>query len=286
MLDSALIALAISRGKCPVIYEIIDLRVNPISRSIWQRSVSAIDCYVASRASAVVVTARGFLSEYYAKRVAGIESKTLVLEPKLPRSFIGIESRGQPRHPGRPIKISYIGFVRYRSMIESIVRAVGNRGGEFEFHLYGSGVDDQLSNVMAQFANVFNHGPFVAADRRRIYAEVDLSCAIYDNSDPNVRLAIPNKLFESLYYGVPLAVSADTELARRVEMYQNGFVVDPREVDFAEQLLSQISVDRINLAGEAALRVLDMELVMDFDSAARQLSELLCLPDAEPEERI
>lgn len=49
--------------------------------------------------------------------------------------------------------------------------------------------------------------------------------ALYDVSNPNNRLASPNKLFEAMKYGKPSIVSADTFMAEIVERWRCGISV-------------------------------------------------------------
>jgi len=75
--------------------------------------------------------------------------------------------------------------------------------------------------------NVFYHGPFKNPDELlSIYSSIDICYVVYDSTDGNVKLAIPNKLYECLFFLTPMIVAKGTYLAERVKELQIGFEVD------------------------------------------------------------
>src|SRR5690606_36062673 len=115
-------------------------------------------------------------------------------------------------------------------------------------------------------------GPFRNPDDLgKIYDNLDVSYFVYDNTETNVRLAIPNKLYESMYFGVPGIVAASTTLAERVQQLGVGFVVDPSKGDFVGRWLETVSIDDIKGAAERCLMVPKDELVEDDENLLRAL---------------
>ena len=53
---------------------------------------------------------------------------------------------------------------------------------------------------------------------------------MYDSTDLNVRLALPNKLYESMYFKKPILVSSNTYLSQVVDQYGIGFKWDQNDM--------------------------------------------------------
>ena len=99
-----------------------------------------------------------------------------------------------------------------------------------EIHVHGKG---QYQNVVedyaGQYENIKYFGPYNAfTDTQRIYASLDMIYLIYDihQVSLNNRLALPNKLYECMYYSVPLLCSKDTYLEEKVKEYGVGTSID------------------------------------------------------------
>ncbi len=101
---------------------------------------------------------------------------------------------------------------------------------EIEIHIYGKG---QYQKVVEDYADKYDNikyfGPYNAfTDTQRIYASIDIIYLIYDTHQVslNNRLALPNKLYECMYYKVPLLCSKDTYLEEKVKEYGVGTAID------------------------------------------------------------
>ena len=68
-------------------------------------------------------------------------------------------------------------------------------------------------------------------DIDKIYSQVDLSFVMYDSEDLNVKLALPNKLYESMAFKTPLLVSKKTFLSEKVFEYRIGFSWSEAKMD-------------------------------------------------------
>ena len=59
---------------------------------------------------------------------------------------------------------------------------------------------------------------------------VDCVYAVYDADNPNVRIALPNKLYESILCELPIIVAKQTYLAELVKEWGVGISVNHKEV--------------------------------------------------------
>ena len=70
--------------------------------------------------------------------------------------------------------------------------------------------------------------------KKKLYDHVDIINAVYGNSSLIVRSALPNKLYDCIYYKKPIMVCAQTYLAAVVQKYHLGFAVDPETDDIMQ----------------------------------------------------
>lgn len=93
-----------------------------------------------------------------------------------------------------------------------------------------------------------------------IYSSIDINYILYDASNNNVKLALPNKLYESIAFGCPIICSEDVSLGLLV--HGNGFGV-ASSVDDLEKSLDELIVNyeayRSRLLGEPETSYLDMQ---------------------------
>lgn len=242
-LDSTIITSLAFKKSVPLVYEVGDIRNPDRNHSIFSRLVYAFEKTIVRRATTVVVTAPAFLEEYYSKMQPSVGDKGFVVENKLPADFAGLAARPGRASFHQPIRLGFVGAFRYADSLIPLVDAVSERLGTYELHLYGDGpLRDVLQARVRRAENLFYHGPFKNPDDLgRIYGAIDINYVVYDNKDPNVRMALPNKLYESIYFGKPIVVAANTQLAKRVDELGIGFVVDPRQKGFAESFLDALS---------------------------------------------
>jgi hypothetical protein len=66
-------------------------------------------------------------------------------------------------------------------------------------------------------------------------------------------MALPNKLYDGPYFGVPIVVAEATLLAERAREWGIGIVVDPRLRGFADRLLDRLTPEYVGVLSETAL---------------------------------
>ncbi len=64
-----------------------------------------------------------------------------------------------------------------------------------------------------------------------LYGKCDVMYSVYNADMHNVRVALPNKLYESVYCEIPLIVAKNTYLAQVVEDWGVGVAVDHKSVE-------------------------------------------------------
>ncbi|HET8886990.1 MAG TPA: glycosyltransferase [Salinimicrobium sp.] len=197
------------------IYEIGDIR-----RIKW-KVFDLLYRFLLNRQNKIIVTSNMF-AEYLIKKYKIPSSKIKIIENKLNPELFSTKPIPKLKFNDRKIKVGIIGLLRYRQIIDFLSVIVHNEN--LEVYIYGSG---PLSSDILKFVNdknIFYHGEFeYPKDLEEIYSKIDLSFVMYDSNELNVRLALPNKLYESIYFNVPLIVSSNTYLSKKVEEYGVGF---------------------------------------------------------------
>lgn len=266
MFDCALLGLLILSKNTVFVYKVVDLISVQFGRSILSKIMNLFERLIIKYSDVMSITSPAFLN-YYSNLCSDVAKKSLVLENLLPKYFNNdVKRPNTVRVPGSPLRLGFIGFYRYESSILPLIEAVAKNEGLYEFHMFGVVSDgDKVHDLICSSSNVYYHGPYGIFDLPDIYRRIDVNCAIYDNADNNVKLALPNKLYESLYFGVPLIVSSGTYLSDLVLQYKAGFVCDPKDVNYGELFLKSLTVESILCASQNALLCPTERLIYNDD---------------------
>ncbi|MAP80969.1 MAG: hypothetical protein CL526_07750 [Aequorivita sp.] len=203
-------------------YEIGDIRqisgnqaVSNLYDGIYKKALK--------KCSKIFVTSTGF-KRFFADKYSVDVMKFRVIENKLPVSLFSPFDRSEFRHiKSSSYIVSIIGLLRYKNII-SFLTAYYKADAKFKIKIFGDGplrdeimkfVDNDNVQYFGQFRN--------PDDLFEIYNQTDLSFTMYNSKNKNVQLALPNKLYESIYFRRPILVSADTYLEEMVNKYQVGF---------------------------------------------------------------
>ena len=77
-----------------------------------------------------------------------------------------------------------------------------------------------------------------------LYSRCDVIYSVYDADMANVRVALPNKLYEAVYCGLPLIAAKNTHLADTLAEWGVGAAVDHKTPEELTQLLKKMRDDR------------------------------------------
>jgi succinoglycan biosynthesis protein ExoL len=191
--------------------------------------------------SKMVLTSPKFFSEYYCnffkKPVFILENKPLLtnLPKKLPKKT-NTDS----------IKIGIVGlFLRNKEYCELVDELKNNKN--VEIHFYGLGkYEDLIKEFEKKHKNIFYHGPFnFFEDISKIYSSIDLIFAIYDSEIKNNTLALPNKLYEAMYFQTPILVSSNTYLSDIVSKYEIGYCLKYNDREMIRKIIKDFKIDSI-----------------------------------------
>jgi possible capsular polysaccharide related protein len=191
-------------------------------------------------------------SEYFQEYL--IKKPTYIFE-NLPSeesiaNFLSIESKLIDKEK---INIGYVGGLRYFEQLNLLVRYACNHKN-VNIHFYGEEINDSTKGKLKKIIeeeikkygnnnNIFQHGRFsYEKEIKNIYSELDIIYSVYDERQLNVRLALPNKLYETILSRKIILVAENTKLLKEVEKYNVGYGISSKLDNYAkfEKQLSNI----------------------------------------------
>lgn len=224
--DQALVAILAFKK---VIFEVGDLYQIDGGNRIYQ----TLDKFILPRISGLVITSPYFYDGYFKKYEKELIGKVVVIENKLvPKLNDCIDSYRNYFEFGlheKKIKLGIIGSLVFKKPLELVSQYLQNSSNS-ELHIYGDG----LYSIFKDNPNSFYHGRFKSPeDLSNIYKNIDINIILYDYDNNNVKLALPNKLYESIAYLKPIICAADVALSNYVINHKIGVVVKNDDIQTA-----------------------------------------------------
>ncbi len=141
---------------------------------------------------------------------------------------------------GGEFTVGYLGAVRYKQQMKNLIEASERAG----VHAMIAGYEDQpmvIEPLCKDKANIEWVGRFdFNKQAAELYGKCDVMYSVYDADMHNVRVALPNKLYEAVYCEMPLIVAKNTYLAQVVEEWGVGVAVDHKSVDELADALKEL----------------------------------------------
>lgn len=226
------------------IYEEADVTAARVKNGFVRRLMLSLDRCIIKRSYRTVLTSGGFVSYIFPK--GRPEDKFIMLPNKLSPCFDAKKKQMvQPKSiDTNHIRFGFIGLIRYPNTIVRFARVVGKEFPHHEFHFWGDiEREDFIDDETKSYGNVFFHGRFKNPDDlMSIYERTDISVVCYDTASGNVRIAEPNKIYESVFFETPIVVSSGTFLAERVKELGIGYDIDASKDNAIIEFINSISL--------------------------------------------
>lgn len=170
----------------------------------------------------LVITSMKFYDIHYYEL---IDKEKVLYIPNIPdpASFSSYKKKD-----GGKFTVGFIGGIRYLLQMKMLVDAaemagvnVLFAGAAFSTEDYESIIEYCNGKDFVTFTGKYDYNQDIA----RLYGKVDCVYAVYDADNANVRIALPNKLYEAVYCGLPIIVAKGTYLAEIVERLGVGKAV-------------------------------------------------------------
>lgn len=249
-MDSLMVACDYKKKKksaVDIIYEVADLRESFIETSknliknVFNYFIREEEKKLVGLIDILVITSPKYYSEYYCKFVP--KSKVLFI-PNAPDQHIFSKFH---RKTSGPFTVGYIGGVRYMDQMKLLIDAakvtgcnVIFAGGEAISGNVKALADYAGGNPRVYFSGKYNYEKEAAM----LYGKVDCIFSVYNADNPNVRIALPNKLYEALYCELPIIVAKNTYLSELVEKWGIGISVDHKDSGELSEAIVRLRDDR------------------------------------------
>lgn len=226
-----------------IIYETADIREEFIesSTSIIKRIITTIlKKEEAKRISVVdklIITSMKFYESYYKNL---IEKQRVLFIPNAPD--VSCFSTYKKKSGGK-FTVGFIGGIRYLKQMKMLVDVSERVDCQVLFAGAGGTNDDFMKikkycegKEKVIFTGRYDYKKEIAS----LYGKVDCIYAVYDASNLNVKIALPNKLYESVYCEIPIIVAKGTYLAEIVNQWGVGVSVSHNDPSDLEEKLKQL----------------------------------------------
>lgn len=226
-------------AKVEIIYEIADINSiildsqSGFVKRIAQSYFRAMDRKLSKRVALLICTSEKYYESYYSKF---IEEERCIIVPNIPDAE---PFRSYMRKTEGPFTIGYIGAIRYIDQAKMLLEAAQIIGVKVMFA--GSELGSVIRELCENNPCAEYYGPYsYSSDIAKLYGRVDCVYSVYDNKQANVRIALPNKLFEAVLCELPILVSSNTYLSEIVRDWNVGIAVMPDSLDALCSALEQL----------------------------------------------
>lgn len=255
--------------KKPYFYEISDIPYNMGGLMLLRPLLKMVDKHLIEKSVCTIMTSTGF-KEYF-----NANSDNIIVIPNKVNNYLRKCSRVPLAKHENNMVFSFAGFIRYSTMIR-FATVIGKWFPHHQFHFYG--VADSLATKMAieelteTYPNVKLYGEYKNPDDLEIiYNGIDVVVATYGNTSLNERILDPNKLYESIFFCRPIIVSQGTFLAKQVEKYMCGIVIDSSSEETIKQAVEKLTFQQLNTISKMEKQI---EESIVFDDI-KQLSDII-----------
>lgn len=214
-----------------IIYEVADVhrliagKQKNIIKKLVQKYLISEDRRCSKYIDLLIVTSPKHIESYFGKF---INCDKILCIPNIPdlSMFTGYKKKVHES----PLVVGYIGSIRYKDQIRNLIEAVDKCSMKIMF----AGYEEEpriIEPMCLGRENIEWNGRFdFNTQIAELYSKCDLMYSVYNADIENVRLAIPNKLYESVYCRIPIIVAKNTYLAEKVNEWGVGVAVNHKDI--------------------------------------------------------
>lgn len=230
----------------PYIFEESDLRHTYFSKQL-KSILEIIDKRIIKKSLLTVFTSEGFCEYHFGEKVP---ENVAFIPNRLSPDIKSISLLPHKQFNKEKLSIGFVGSPRFRA-VYNFVKVFCTNFSNYEMHLYGAPLLDGIEELKEKYENAFFHGTFTSPqDLPAIYSSIDLVLSTYDAEVENVRFAEPNKIYESMFFEVPIIVSKDTFLASKVERLGIGYAINAADeneiISFVKSITKESVEEKIS----------------------------------------
>ncbi|WP_101331418.1 glycosyltransferase family 4 protein [Halalkalibacillus sediminis] len=234
--------------KTKIIYEVADLpkysfikKANS-PKTILAKLLQSLEKKLTSRVSKIILTSPYFWEEYFSKF---IKLDKYLFIPNSPSKKL-FSKYVKKKHDN--FTIGYIGSVRYIEQLKMLIDVVEEMDKNIKVLIAGSGPGySEIKEYSKDKKFVEVYGPYNYEEEIvRLYEKVDCTYAVYNTKLNNVKIALPNRLYESIVCEIPIIGTKNTELGSFIEQNQIGININEDKQELKEALIMLKNSSELN----------------------------------------
>lgn len=227
----------------PYIYEESDIPYSNIANPLLLKFLKRKDKSIILKSMLTVMTSEGFIKYH------GLEGQldNIQLVPNRVNPALLQFPYTRKALDMEHLSIGFVGGFRYQSIF-NFAEVVANEFPLITFHVFGTLMENRsvIQELALKHENIKLHGIFKnPQDLPSVYEQLDLVLAAYDSTSVNARYAEPNKMYESIFFRVPIIVSKDTFLSDKVSRLGIGFSVNGLDKEEIKRFISSLTKEDI-----------------------------------------
>lgn len=232
------------------------------------------------KACFTVFTSEGFVDYFFGNKrnAPEIRNRYILLPNKLNDFFLQQERPDVQYITSQKIRFGFVGLFRFLDIYLCFCELIGKEHPNYEFHFWGDSDEKDKERILEytrKYDNVYLHGTFSnPQDLSIVYRSFDVCVTCYDTKSGNVKIAEPNKLYESIYFNKPIIVSKGTFLGEKVERINVGKAINTSPDDI-KTFLDTISVEWLNAIMDNESKIETEYLIDNVDELSKKISSFI-----------
>ena len=229
--------------KVETIYEIADIHYLLIDKNrnkienLVGTSLKHIEKKLCKKIKYLVVTSDEYYNKYFS---AFVNEDKKIFVPNIPD--ISKFERYKQKEGGK-FTIGFIGAIRFEEQLKMLI----DLAEKLDFNVILAGLDVKgeitsycVNKKFVKMTGKYNYNRDIAT----LYGLCDCIFSVYDSDLNNVKMALPNKLYEAIYCELPIIVAKNTYLSRIVDNLGVGISVDCKDINSLKKALLDLSNDK------------------------------------------
>ena len=267
-IDMLILAVILKiKFKVCIYYEVGDILNAFLGKTISNRLLRMVERFLLKYTDLVILTSPAFYYQFY-KKLQKIQFTWKLLENKLLPEKKPIKVKINFKET-KKITIVYHGVLRCRHSINILIKVATELRERCELHIHGFPlwVNHKILNRHSlENKNIFWHGEFKYPDGLKdVLSDADMLWLIdLSENQSNAKWLLPNRLYDGIYYRVPMLAINDTETGKYIKKYNIGWCLGENVYRELRSLVSDISVSEIN-AKKKTLDTLPYQLACSLE---------------------
>lgn len=188
----------------------------------------------------IVLTSEKFYSEHFDQF---FKKEDVYIIPNIPDKHL---FDGYIKKSSGTFTVGFIGEIRYIPQLTMLIEA--SRGLCNLFIAGGGNISNvnKIKDSCKDREDIELYGKYIyEKDIANLYGHVDCMYAVYDSSNENCKIALPNKLYESIICEIPIIVADNTYLGELVRKWGVGVTVQSDKKEDLMAIIHRLSEDAV-----------------------------------------